>query len=228
MSEIRVAILSDSKLFSEGLKRILSGEPSFNFVGEDDGSTFNELLQSRSPHVLLVDGRMDLALSLLHRDGSRPWAIVLTGENDRDWAVGAIEAGARGVLPKTADAVALAKAISVVHDGQIWARSDVVAAVFEQFIRLSGFHEGEPSRIDGLSDREREIVRYSANGLSNKEIAQQLGISPATVKAHLTRIFQKVGVRGRAQLCASYYRDFAQNSRRPDASSQSTPPVRPS
>ena len=211
MSSIRLAILSDSKLVREGLRRILESEPSFSVVGDDDGTRLGLLLQETSPHILLADGRMEGGINLIRRETpSRPWVIVLAAENDDDWAVRALVSGARGVLEKGAGPEDLQKAIVVVHAGEIWARKEVVVNIVEQMTGLAVSRDEEKAQmVSRLNAREQEIVSDAANGLSNKEIAAHMAISQATVKAHLTKIFQKLKVRDRAQLAALYHASFS-------------------
>jgi DNA-binding NarL/FixJ family response regulator len=214
MASIRIAIQSDSKLFRDGLRRILESDPSFDVVGEYEDARTNSTLFESSPHILLADGRMDGGASV-HRDTrSRPWVIVLAAESDDDWAVSALISGARGVLQKDAGPEDLRKAILVVNAGEIWARKEVVAKIVETITGLADPADEERARMIGfLSPREREIAAEAANGFSNKEIAAHIAVSEATVKAHLTKIFQKLKVRDRAQLAALYHRSFSGRAR---------------
>jgi DNA-binding NarL/FixJ family response regulator len=135
---------------------------------------------------------------------------MLGAETDDDWAVRALVSGARGVLEKDAGTEDLRKAIAVVDAGEIWARKEVVARIVEKMTGLAGPADEEKAQmVSRLSAREQEIVFDAANGLSNKEIAEHIAISQATVKAHLTKIFQKLKVRDRAQLAALYHRSFS-------------------
>jgi DNA-binding NarL/FixJ family response regulator len=158
--------------------------------------------------MLLADGRIDGILTLcreLRRDKARPWAILLAPESDDDWAMRALEAGARGILTKTATAEDFVKAIHVVHEGQIWASKKVMALIVEALATLSRETEATQTLlVHRLSSREQAIMQHAASGLSNQEIAEQLKLSEATVKAHLTSIFRKLGVRDRSQLIARY------------------------
>lgn len=215
---IRLAIFSDNRLFSDGLQRILAGTPSLVVVGDGDDGAVRPLIRDASPHILLGDARMQAALGLcaeLRQDPRCPRIILLGAEADEEWAVRALVAGARGILTKSAGAEQLIKAIRVVHEGQIWANKKVVARLVEQVALLSGATRGERAlRAERLSRREQEIGRLAADGLSNREIAGQLTISQATVKAHLTRIFRKLGVRDRTQLAARYHRTSSQATTR--------------
>ena len=112
-------------------------------------------------------------------------------------------------MPRVAPAqrlpASLEKAIRYVHEGHIWAPHLVLDRVVED--AATGREERpehRPLAVDRLSGREQEVLRHAGQGLSNKEIAGRLGITPATVKAHLTRVFQKLGLRDRLQLAVRY------------------------
>lgn len=208
MLSIRVAILSDDWLLGEGLSRIFAGEPSLVVVGEGHQAEFGRPLRAAGPQVLLVDSRMEGALALCAelRRGGGPAVIFMAGQDGDAWAMSALEAGARGILAKSARADDLVKAVRVVSEGQVWAPRHVLAGWMEHRATASAaVRAGEPILKQRLSDREREVFRQAAMGLSNKELAKRLAISQATVKAHLTSIFQKLGLRGRAELAAAYH-----------------------
>lgn len=197
---------------------MLAADPTIGVVGEGDLGAIREAVKTASPQILLADVRIEGALVLcaeIRRNGSRPWTILMGAESDDDWAMRALEAGARGILAKTACGDDLIKAIRVVHGGEIWARKSVMARIVETLATLTGAVRAEQTLLsDRLSLREREIVQHAAGGLSNTEIASRLGISGATVKAHLTHIFQKLGVRDRGQLAARYHRSLRPSSSR--------------
>lgn len=208
MPSVRIAVLSDNRLFSEGLVRIIGAETSFIVVGHDEGPLLRPAPREPRPDILLVDSRMEGALGLcaaLKRDAGP--AVILVGAPDGDdWAQEALGAGARGILTRDAGAEHLVKAVRVVHEGEIWAPRRVMAACMEH---LAGApvkrRAGGTSPEQRLSRREREVFRQAATGIGNKELAERLAISEATVKVHLTRIFQKLGLRGRAELAAAYH-----------------------
>lgn len=209
-SSIWIAILTDNRLLSEGLERIIAAEPSFRVVGKADVASSPPFPAGEPPDILLADARVERTLSLcaeLSPGDARPWVIVLGAEGEDEWALKALQAGARGILAKDAGAQDLTKAIRAVHDGQIWTRRKVLSRLVEQLHTLSSTAQGSgPSAGGRLSAREQEITRHVAEGLSNGEIAGRLAITEATVKAHLTSIFQKLSLRGRGQLAAFYYR----------------------
>jgi len=193
---VRVAILSDDRLFCEGLLRIIGAESSFAAIGHDEEAALRPALRAARPEVLLVDSRMEGALGLclaLKREGG-PAIVLVAADDGDDWGMGALVAGARGILAKSARPEDLVKAVRVVHEGQIWARRHLMAKWMA--------HAGA---VYAPGQRESEIFRHVATGLSNKELADRLAISEATVKVHLTRIFQKLGLHSRGELAAAYH-----------------------
>jgi DNA-binding NarL/FixJ family response regulator len=206
MKPVRIAVLTDDRLLCDGLLRIIAAEDAFSAIGHGESAEFRPALRALRPDVLLVDSRMEGALGLcatLKREGGPAIVLIAAGEGD-DWAVGALEAGARGILAKSARAEDMVKAVRVVHEGQIWARRQLMA---EWMAHVAGVAPRPPGEaiLERLSGRESEVFRHAATGLSNKELADRLAISQATVKAHLTRIFQKLGLRGRTGLAAAYH-----------------------
>ena len=209
---IRVALLSESALFRSGLRRLLGTDRSFLVVGEVTAPPVRELLRSRFPQILLVDAQIEGALDFcreLRLNGVRPWVILAGADRDERWDVEALKTGVRGILPKSATVESLLKAIRVVHQGELWASKRVIALTVEELAARSvNPPVGKLAFGERLSPREREIVQLIVRGLSNLEAANRLGITEATVKAHLTHIFQKLALRGRAQLAARYNGSF--------------------
>ena len=206
---VRVALLSDSALFRSGLHRLLGSDPSFLVVAELTASPIRDRLRSSLPHILLVDAQTEGALEIcreLRLNGVRPWVILAGADRDERWAVEALKTGARGILSKSATVESLLKAVRVVHQGEVWASKRVIALTVEELAARSvNSPAGRLAFRERLSGREQEIVQLIVGGLSNLEAANRLGITEATVKAHLTRIFQKLALRGRAQLTARYH-----------------------
>ncbi|MGH7383553.1 MAG: LuxR C-terminal-related transcriptional regulator [Candidatus Rokuibacteriota bacterium] len=206
-SIIRIALMSDSTLFRSGLRRLLGTDRSLLVVGEITVPPVRDLVRKSAPQILLVDAQLESALAVcceLRHNGTRPWVILAgaTGADDR-WAVRALKAGARGILAKSATIDTLLKAVRLVHQGQVWASNRAIALTIEELTARAGV--SEPAVQDRLSPREQQVVQLIVSGLSNLEAAARLGITEATVKAHLTRIFQKLALRGRGQLTARYH-----------------------
>lgn len=156
---------------------------------------------------MLVDGRMRGALANVRPGAPRPWVIFLSPEPGDDWSARALRAGAKGVLEPGAAPEDVFKAIRAVHEGQIWARNELVFRVLEELVAQSeALHSIETLLAERLGAREQEVTRHVSSGLSNKEIAERMSISAATVKAYLSSVFRKLNVRDRGQLIALYHR----------------------
>jgi DNA-binding NarL/FixJ family response regulator len=232
MPPAHIALYTDDRLFREGLARILASE-SITVVDGLEAALDRLPSGPRAlrPSVVLVDSRTEGALSLcatLRRSGGVA-VIFVAAPDEGAWAVEALFAGARGVLGKSARPEHLLQALEVVHDGGIWAPRRVLAQCIERLTRVSPGPRSEDVALERrLSSREREVFRHAAAGLSNKEVADRLAISRATVKAHLTQIFQKLGVTGRAQLAAVYHGLVRHAASHPSAAASPREVVRPS
>ena len=210
---IRVALVSDSALFRSGLRSILNAYPAVSLVGEASALPVRELVRAGAPHILLVDAHVVGALTAcagLRQNGGRPRVILAGADADDAWAVQALKCGARGILGKSATVETLIKAVRVVHQGQVWASHRVLTLMVEELAAHSaGAVPLDAALRSRLSRREQDISQLIAGGLSNQEVARRLDITEATVKAHLTHIFQKLMLRGRGQLAALYHRSIA-------------------
>jgi|SRR5262245_10907745 len=196
MSLVRIAILTDERLFGDGLARIIETQPDFLTVPFEAPAD-----------VVVIDSRLRNTLQLCANiaAGGGPAVIVLAVPTDGAWAADMLAAGARGVLFKSEPAECLLKAVRTVRAGQIWAPRDAVVAALQKFTSAPPPRVDESPLEQRLSVRERQVFRYAAAGLGNKEVAHRLMISEATVKVHLTHIFQKLGLRNRGQLAAAYH-----------------------
>jgi len=203
---IRVAVASDYRLFCDGIVQLLS-EQSDLVVDACDPAVV--------PTLAGLVEIYDVVLYDAHALGDWPAAaaipdaggVILVGAPESDaWATAALAAGARGILTRRATREDVLHAVREVHRGGIWAcrrwlNACVRHAVGRERSRLATCHDVETR----LSRREREVLRSAASGLSNKELAERLAISEATVKVHLTRIFQKLGIKSRSALAAAYH-----------------------
>ena len=206
MGAIRIGVVAESRLFYDGLSQILRGDPSLLIVS-DHGTLKDDV----DIDVRLVDARTESSESFdLSSCADRlAHTIVINAPGTDAWAADALSAGVRGLLSTDDSASDLLKAIHVVYEGGIWARRRWLIAYVQ---RATGSHQermsmpATTSMLDArLSKREREVFRCAATGAGNKELARQLAISEATVKVHMTRIFQKLGLNGRAELAAAYH-----------------------
>jgi DNA-binding NarL/FixJ family response regulator len=219
MEPIRLLIADDHQMVRDGLRRLLELEPDLTVVGE--AAAVSDVLESvrrLQPDVLLLDlqladGSGREVLSALPQTPRPTRAIVLTGHLQEGSAEELIGLGASGYLVKSASSAELVRAIRAVHRGEIWADHGTLSRLVEQLRHTPAGHPGSPAsagpatanRNGGgatrglLSAREREILQSVGQGYNNSEIASRLFISENTVKAHLSRIFQKLMVADRTQ-----------------------------
>jgi DNA-binding NarL/FixJ family response regulator len=206
VSSVRIALLSDDRLFCDGVAGILRTDEAFEVVIYDSLAILEAAKPEIRAAVLLIDSRIDGAMTLVGAGRFAAATMLIAAPNDAAWCREALCAGASGVLPKNAGAGALLSAVRTVADGSVWAPRRVMADSIRHLVTASVSRRAGAATLDRkLSRREREIFRQAASGLANKELASRLAIGEATVKAHLTRIFQKLGVRGRAELAAVYH-----------------------
>jgi DNA-binding NarL/FixJ family response regulator len=196
---LAVAVVSDHRLLVEGLSRLLAVQPGIQ-LGRLDSAT-------APPGVVVLAGDPPEVFDRCRvLSGAHPGRVLLVGTPPgEEFALAALRAGARGLVTRTEGFSDLLQAIRVVARGQVWADQDVVAQAVSLLSTLStGSGVGGPE--GRLTGREQEIFRHTLGGLSNREIADRMDISPATVKAHLTSVFRKLAVRDRTQLVVQYRR----------------------
>jgi DNA-binding NarL/FixJ family response regulator len=205
---IRVAVVDDQALVRMGLRVLLESEPDTELVGEAaDGTAGVELVRSTAPDVVLMDVRMPGTdgLTALRRITDDPAlrdvrVVVLTTFELDEYVFEALAAGASGFVLKDGDPADLLRAIRVVAEGGSLLAPSVTRRVIEQFAAAPARRAAPRPGLDELTDREREIVAWVATGRSNDEIAEELVVSPATVRTHVSRAMLKLRARDRAQL----------------------------
>jgi DNA-binding NarL/FixJ family response regulator len=205
---VRVLLVDDEALIRAGLRAIIDAEDDLEVVGEAaDGATVSSQVANLAPDVVLMDVRMPVV------DGIRatrelmalpdpPRVLVVTTFENDEYVYDALRAGASGFLLKRARPEDVVQAIRLVAHGD--------SLLFPSAIRaLAAAHAG-PHRGDALADaqlteREAEVLRLMATGLSNAEIAERLYVSQETVKTHVGNILAKLGARDRTQAVIAAY-----------------------
>jgi DNA-binding NarL/FixJ family response regulator len=202
-SEIRVLLAEDHALFRQGLRELLDVE-GLSVVGEaSDGITAVRMAGELRPDVVVMDlhmPRMDGidATSEIMKMERPPVVLVLTVSTTDDDVLDAIAAGAAGYLLKDADADELVAAVRNACSGRSPMSPQITGALLRR-VREQTIVNEEPGELLSLSARETEILRLVAQGRDNTEIAQELYLSPSTVKNHVSSILDKLGVESRVQ-----------------------------
>jgi DNA-binding NarL/FixJ family response regulator len=202
---IRVLLCDDQALVRSGFRMILEARPDLEVIGEaEDGLQAIEQARRTEPDVILMDVRMPnldgvAATARIVESGSRTKVIVLTTYDLDEYVFEAIRAGASGFLLKDVQPAQLVDAIRVVAAGDALLAPSVTRRLLDRFARSLADHEPAPDSLSSLTEREVEVLRLLASGLSNTELAERLFVSEATVKTHVSNLLRKLGVRDRVQ-----------------------------
>ena len=211
---IRVAVVDDEALVRRGLTVLLDREEGVEVVGDaSDGHGAVALVRRDHPDVVLMDIRMPgmdglaATRAILGDPATASTRVLILTTFDLDAHVfAAVRAGASGFLPKDTAPDELLSAIRVVAAGDALLSPKVTRRLIEEFVRRAPDAPAAlPAGLDQLTDRELEVLRAVARGRSNSEIAEDLVVSYATVKTHVSRLLMKLGVRDRAQLVMVAY-----------------------
>ena len=193
---IRILIVDDHAVVRQGLKMFLSLDSELEIVGEAvDGRQAVALARQLQPDVVLMDLLMPVmdgvtAIGILRREVPEAEVVALTSVLEDNAVIGAIRAGAIGYLLKDTEADELIRAIKAAANGQVQLSPKAAARLMRE-VRTPESAE--------LTEREAEVLRLLARGLSNKEIAQALVIGEKTVKTHVSNILSKLNVSSRTQ-----------------------------
>ena len=200
---IRVFLADDHAVLRAGLRALLSREPDMEVVGEAaSGSEALKKVEELQPDVVLMDISMPgmeglEATAQIKQRAPGTKVLILTMHEDRRYLLPALKAGAAGYVVKRAADAELIGAIRAVQRGEAFLHPSMAKLLVEEYAggRASGASEGQP-----LSDREGEVLRLIAEGLSYKEMADRLGISVKTVETYRERIKEKLSLHSRAEL----------------------------
>jgi DNA-binding NarL/FixJ family response regulator len=196
MQKLKVLIVDDHPVVRKGLQTCLARQDRIKVVGEaSDGDEALRKARELGPDIVLMDismpGMNGLAVTeQLRKDVPKVKVLVLSMHNNREYIFRIIQAGAHGYVSKGAAPEELVRAIESVCEGEPFFSPEVARAALTQFV--SGAGKKEP--FSQLTQREREVLALIADGQSNKEIANQLGIGVRTIETHRERIMRKLGI----------------------------------
>lgn len=203
---IRVLICDDHALFRRGLTMVLESEEGVEVVGEaEDGADAVAKAEELAPDVVLMDVRMPRlsgieATKAIAERVPTARILMLTVSDEEEDLYDAIKAGANGYLLKEISIEEVASAIRAVVNGQSLISPSMASKLLTEFTNLSKkADERQSVPAPRLTERELEVLKLIAAGASNKAIAQQLGISEATVKSHVSNLLSKLGLKSRTQ-----------------------------
>lgn len=201
MARIRILLAEDHTLMREGTKGILEREEDFEVVGEaSDGEQAIALAERLKPDVALVDIAMPKANGVqvtkaLKEKAPSTAVLILTAYDDDEYVFAVLEAGAKGYLLKNARPSELVEAIRSVHAGESVLHPSITRKVMQRYVVPAK----KPAEVEELSERELEVLKLAARGMSNSDIAEALTISVRTVQGHISSILGKLGVSSRTE-----------------------------
>ncbi len=208
---IRVLLADDQAVVRTGLRTILESQADLQVVGEAaDGAEAVTLTKALQPDVVMMDIRMPVldgikATRRLTEAATSARILVLTTYGLDEYVYEALRAGAAGFLLKTDPPARIVDAVRIVDAGDALLGPDTTRRLIERFLASSPSHAPRPAALTTLTDRELEVLRQVARGLTNREIAAGLYIGEGTVKTHVTRILAKLGLRDRVQVVVYAY-----------------------
>ena len=205
MNKIRVIVADDHALVREGTRQLLEREPDIEVVGEAaNGAEAVALVERLAPDVAILDISMPVMGGIEATErikAIRPSTVVLilSQYDDDQYVFALLAAGAAGYLLKDVPSAEVVRAVRSVHAGEPALHPAVARKVLERFASEGAPPGPAAENATVLTDRERDVLRLAACGMSNARIAQQLSVSIRTAQAHLTNIFNKLGVGSRTE-----------------------------
>ncbi|MEJ2202556.1 MAG: response regulator transcription factor [Gemmatimonadota bacterium] len=199
-SRIRVVIADDHAVVRQGIRHVLEDIPGLEVVAEGkDGEEALTLVSEHQPDLLLLDITMPEKTGLevtkeLRSNGSETPILVLSMHDDPEYVLEAVRAGADGYILKDVTPAELRDAVETVHSGREYFAQRVTHQL-SVALRDEIERERHRSRLEQLTGREREVLIRVANGRTNRQIAEEFGISPRTVETHRERVMAKLRIR---------------------------------
>jgi len=202
MGKIKVLLAEDHAIVREGTRELIQHEPDMKVIGEaGDGEEAIELAGKLHPDVVIMDIAMPKlngieATKRIKELHPTTAVLILTAYDNDQYIFALLEAGAAGYLLKNVRGCELVDAVRAVYAGESVLYPTVARRIIDRLVSPTPI---ESQTIESLSKRETEVLKLAAKGISNKDIAQQLFISPRTVQVHLGNIFNKLSVASRTE-----------------------------
>lgn len=202
--KIRILLAEDHAVVREGTRRLLESQPDFTVVGESgNGEEAVRLAGELRPDVVIMDVAMPRmtgieATKRIKQAYPSVAVLVLTGYDYEEYIFALLEAGAAGYLLKDISGEDLVSGVRAVFNGEPALHPAVLRKVVNR-LRVPAAKAGEKRPLEVLSEREMEVLRLAARSMTNKEIADNLGLSQRTVQAHLRTVFDKLAVGSRSE-----------------------------
>jgi DNA-binding NarL/FixJ family response regulator len=203
MAKIRVVIADDHAILREGVRALLAAQPDIEVVGEAaDGKDALEKVAALDPDVVLMDiampglGGIEASLEL-KKLGRRARILILSQYEDREYVRRLLKIGVAGYVLKKSAGSELANAVRAVHRGGLVLDPEVARVAMEE-AGPAGTGEADP--YEALTDREKQVLKLVAEGKSNKEVAELLGISVKTAMSHREHVMEKLALHNRTEL----------------------------
>jgi len=202
--KIGIVIADDHPLLREAIRSAFAQHEDMDVLGEaSDGEEAVNLSSELKPDIVIMDIVMPKlsgieATKQIRKVSPTTAVLILTAYDDDRYVIGLMEAGAAGYLLKSARGQDLVGAVRTVHAGESVLHPTIIAKILKHRVQTQA-QIGERKTGEQLSDRETEILKLAAKGMSNKDIAAELFLSVRTVKGHLSNIFSKIGVASRTE-----------------------------
>jgi DNA-binding NarL/FixJ family response regulator len=198
MAILRILLADDHTVVRQGLRRVLEEHDDWRVVAEaSDGREAVRQAEEHKPDIAVLDIAMPLlngieATRQIVRNGPTVRVLVLSMHADEAYITQVLRAGAAGYLLKDSADVDLLQAVTAVAAGKSFFSPAIARLMLDDFVKRPSGEHGLVDRYESLSEREREVFQLVAEGKANKEIATLLGISPATVETHRSRLLEKL------------------------------------
>ena len=206
MERIKVILVDDHQIVRDGIKSLITDDPNINIITEaSSAEELRDKLETYRPDVILMDINLPDATGIeltkeLKESKPEIKVLILSMHMGEDFIVNAIEAGAKGYLPKTTSKKELILAINTISKGEDYFNESISNILIKSYVKRAQTPKKEEEKVIDLTRREKEIITLFALGMSNKEIADKLFISIRTVESHKNNIMNKLELKSTVDL----------------------------